>query len=251
MGLAVVAGLSGSSAVLALTVHSWMAASSFALGLWGRASGAPRPVVERRFWTAVAPILLYSFGGGIVVMEGTQRMMVHRGMGETGIVYGALTGAGVVLGLALLVLVRNPEDTSRGGDGGDLVRFQSVAVLAGVGVASAGVLGADRAGWTSADGGACVLIGLVMATVAAYFALDVRRTLQDGDQLRDRKMAPLPAVGVPAGIEITGLETKSLGAGGPDSVPDVQPAPRPAQAGAAKPTVVARGQGKKGRGARR
>jgi Co/Zn/Cd efflux system component len=251
VALAVAAAMTGSSVVLAQSVHALIAASSFSLGLLGLSAGRPGEAGERAFWVSVAPLLLYAFGAGTAVMEGAQRLAAQGAPGKPGTAYAILAGTAVVLAVALIAILRGSSRPREGdADAGQLV-VQIGAVLAGNVVAAVGFGAADRGGWSPGDRAASLAIGIVMAMVAATLALRVRRILCAQDRLRELVVAaaPVPTVAEPTG-GVVALETKSLPIAASAAGVVAEPSPRPVQPGG-KPAVVARGQGKKGHGNRR
>ena len=278
---------SGASAMLSSTVHGLIDLSSLALLLHGlvrhgtaaSAARAPLPASaldrELYFWSFAVAILLYAMGAGVTLHEGADRIWRPQPAMEgaydlmvllAGIAVASAIGwltvqrlqAARAAGLSLWALMRRPGNAAL-----LVVLVQSAAAIAGQALAIAGLTAAHVYGIPGADGAASLAIGLVMAMVAATMAIEVRRVLvvdAVGGKLRpggseaaaaSPALAPAPLAAPMPSTPITAapaLETKSMGA--PATASGTV---RSAAAGtaAAKPQVLARPHGKKGRGKHR
>ena len=180
------AAMTGSAAILAEAVHSIAAAPSQALLLLGlkRAARPPHPrhpmryVRELRFWTSVAPILLYSLGAGVAISEGIGRQQRAQPLTEPSHGY-------VVLVVALLVQAavahRAWRQLQKARDIGHpvatTVALETKAALAGLCAALAGAALSHGLGWSEADALASIAVGLIMGAVAALAALESKALL--------------------------------------------------------------------------
>ncbi len=249
---------SGTSAMLSSTHHSMVDVFCLALLMHGLKAGSSAPAsgpdADRQlyFWGYVCAILIYGMAAGIAMFEGTDRLakpsQVNAAMRET-----ALLALGMALwlgcgwyamqklraapaaGLPLAAVARRPANAA----------LLAVLIVAAGGVAghAAALLGwlGGAQGYRQADAFASLAIGLVLAAVAAAMALEVRRVLGAGQPVMApeiKSMSRLPATA--SNAEVSGAAS----AGGSEAAPAAAAVPAKGQ----KPQVIARHQGKKGRG---
>lgn len=289
----VVLAQSPSSALFSSTAQSLIEASYLGLLLLGMHQAgvsAGRDAGEKAgeraggssyFWSFVVAILLYAMGAGVALHEGVERIAkpfepVRSGF-EVLVLAVAVAAAAAV---CLLASETRPGERSAGEHGAVGSRGHeqaphtallavSMGSVAGQVLALGGILTATSGGDVRSDAMASIAVGLTMAAVAAFMAIEVRRALAEPAiastiaELRpaldegDRVFEELPA----------GLETKSATV---EAVPVVEepwrgevaeaarPSPpatsaaRPARAGdTQKPLVQVRQGGRKGRGKHR
>lgn len=252
----------GSSAALAAAVLALVGASSQALMLYGTrtaaaATGSRHPAtlaMDAYFWSYVVAIALFSMGAGVALIEGVERLKQPRPStgADTGLI--AMAVGWAVLALAawraaqtlaprraegsLLYALRASQDP--------VLITEIVALAAGAlafAVAMAGIAITEMQGWREADGVSALLIGLLLAAVAALLAIEVRRLIAGAaaDETREAQRIIAEAMTTTVPLPLS-LETKSAEA--------TAASPQPAQAGQ-KPQLHARDTGGKGTGKRR
>ena len=188
--------VTGSSAMLSEAIHSLIDTSNQTLLLYGQ-SRANRPADARHpfgyarelyFWSFVVAILLFSLGAGVAIYEGVDKILHPHAVTNPEINYAILGVAllleGISLRSALLAFNESRGSQSilaamRASKDAALITllFEDTAALAGIAIALAGVFAADRFGIAWADGAASIAIGLLLATVAAFVAIEVKSLL--------------------------------------------------------------------------
>jgi len=183
----VAAALTGSGAVLAEFIHSVAAATSQFLALIAirqAMAGPDRPyaLADLRFWSLVAPILIYSLGAGVALNEGTAWLQAPRVLSElpTGLIILAVI---LALQAVLAVAIWRHADPADPVDRPLLLtlRIESIAAVAGPGAALAGLAAAYVFGTVESDALSAVVVGLIMGGVAAMTALETRSLLRGAD----------------------------------------------------------------------
>ena len=184
----------GSSALLASAVQSLIDASNQALLLFGlKRSEVPGSKNQLAFWSFVVGILMFSMGAGVSLYEGAARLARPAPLQQPETGYLVL-GAALLGQIALAAFVLRQFEPERG-DRPLLtalrasrdpsiftVLIETVAALAGLVVALAGMAASDLGGMPQADGWAAIVIGLILGLVAAFFAIEVKGLLT-GDGL--------------------------------------------------------------------
>lgn len=197
----------GSSAMLSSAIHSGIDTSSQALLAYGqhrasRPGDARAPFGYARevyFWSYVAAILLFSIGAGVTIFEGIDKCLTPSTVAHPQTAYAvlivalmlqvislrsALLACGELSGpMSMVATMRAAKDPAL-----ITLLVETVAALIGQTVALAGLVAADQFGAAWADGVASVLIGLVLATVAAVSAIMVKGVLI-GDAADQQVMA--------------------------------------------------------------
>lgn len=189
----IAAAWTGSSAMLAETVHSLVAVCWLALLLDGReqpeAAIGPSPSDRQdkgvNFWIFVVPVLLFAFGAGVSINEGLHGLTGRGAIVEPVLNLFILLGAAAVISLPAWKafegtaspreIISPPacaEDPVM-----DSLRVQSLAALAGLFVAFSGLGLAYGLDVPSADGLAAIGVGLVQIAVAALAAIGLKRVL--------------------------------------------------------------------------
>jgi cation diffusion facilitator family transporter len=192
----VAAALTGSSAMLSEGVHSVVDTGNEVLLLHGLRR-ARLPADERfpfghgkeiYFWSFVVALLLFSVGAGVSFYEGVHHLLHPEPIERPLVNY-------IVLGIAALfesgswtVAYREFREAKgargwlvavhRGKDPTDFaVLFEDTAALAGIAVAFLGVLGQHLTGSATFDGGASIVIGLILAATAFWLARETKGPL--------------------------------------------------------------------------
>ncbi len=192
----VAAALSGSSAMLSEGIHSLVDTGNGGLLLLGirrsgRAADDQHPFgygQELYFWTLVVAILIFALGGGMSVYEGIKHVAHPNPLEDPTLSY-------IVLGLAFAFEATSWGVAMRGlwrakgkrsvwreiRMGKDptawAVVFEDSAALSGLVVAFLGVWLGHRFDQPAFDGGASVVIGLLLAVVAVMLAREAKGLL--------------------------------------------------------------------------
>lgn len=189
----------GSSAMLSEAIHSLIDSSNQGLIYHGiqrsqRPADARHPsgyAKELYFWCFVVGILLFSLGAGVSIYDGIDRALHPQPITNPGVNY-------LVLGVALVVqcvsTVQAMNSFSQVPGGARLmaaaqrakdpalftVLLENLAAIAALVVALVGILLADVGGIAIADGIASIVIGLILAAVAAFMGLEIKSLLLGG-----------------------------------------------------------------------
>ena len=186
----------GSSAMLSEAIHSLVDTSNQGFLLHGieRAARPPHaghPLgygMELYFWSFVVAIMLFSLGAGVSIYEGVDKLSQPHPVSNPEIAYVVL---GVALCLAcvstwqaLKALRKDRDGTSalatlrRSNDPARLtLLLEHLAGLAGLTVAIIGIVATHRFNAEWADGAASIAIGLILAAVAAFLSVEIKRLL--------------------------------------------------------------------------
>jgi cation diffusion facilitator family transporter len=190
------AAFTGSSAMLSEAIHSLVDTANQALLLHGirrarRPADARHPFgygKELYFWSFVVAILLFSLGAGVSVYEGVTKLMSPHPIKDPHINY-AVLGVAIVLesvstwqALTAFNAVRGDERAittlRRSKDPAMFtVLLEDLAALAGLVVAFIGIAAAHLGGLEWADGAASIVIGLILASVAAFLSTEIKSLL--------------------------------------------------------------------------
>lgn len=192
----VAAGFSGSSSMFAEGVHSVIDAGIVALMLVGvnRSEKPPDPrhpfghAQELYYWTNVVALMLFSLGGGMSLLEGGNRLIHPQGPESPYWSYGVLAVSAALGAYSFSVAYRQLRQSEPGKGFYEAIKsskdprsFSVVLVdsadLIGVAVAFAGILGGQLLDSPYPDAIATLLIGLVLAAVAAVLANESRHLL--------------------------------------------------------------------------
>lgn len=190
------AAYTGSSAMLSEAIHSLVDTSNQAL-LFHGIKRAARPADERHpfgyakelyFWSFVVAILLFSLGSGVSIYEGVEKLLHPHPIRNPEVNY-AVLGMAIFLESISTWQALKAFNTTRNGDRAltalrrskdpamFTVLLEDIAALAGLVVAFAGIAAAHLAGLEWADGVASVIIGLILASVAAFLAIEIKSLL--------------------------------------------------------------------------
>jgi cation diffusion facilitator family transporter len=192
----IVAGISGSAAMLSEAIHSTVDTVNDLLLLVGMARSR-RPATEEHpfghgkelyFWTLIVGVLIFGVGGGISFYEGVLHVRNPPHPTDPFWNYVVLAAAAVFEG-ASFVLGWRQFARERGSTpfwrairtSKDPTTFTVVAedavALAGLAIAAAGVFASDKLGIPQLDGVASMLIGLLLAGVAVLLIRESRGLL--------------------------------------------------------------------------
>jgi cation diffusion facilitator family transporter len=216
------AGLTGSSAMQSEAIHSLVCTSSQALLLYG-ARGSARTADQRHpfaatsglyFWSFVVAVLLFAMGAGTSIHEGVHRFGNPHPVANLEVNLAVLAVAFALLGVltwkaihelparhgwqGLVAALRSSKDPVL-----LTVIVETLAALAGLLAALVGISMVHLAGTRAADGTASIVIGLIMAAVAAFMSIKLQ-TLIAGE-----------AAGPAVQAELRSLISAEVGAGKP------------------------------------
>ena len=185
--------MTGSSAMLSEAIHSFVDTSNQALLLHGmkrskRPADAQHPFgysMELYFWSFIVAILLFSLGSGVAIYEGFEKLQNPHPLENVHINYIVLA---IAIGLEGVSTYRAlTEFNAKRGEDGLIAALRSskdpalfaivledLAALAGLLVALAGIVAADKFGMPQADGIASIFIGFILAAVAAFMSIEIR-----------------------------------------------------------------------------
>ena len=186
----------GSSAMLSEGIHSLVDTGNQVLLLYGLKRGA-KPAdaefpfghgKEIYFWSFVVAILIFAVGAGVSIYEGIHHLRHPVEMESAMINYivlgAALIFEGVVWALAMREFTRAKgkwgylEAVKKGKDPSlFVVVFEDSAAMLGLMVAFVGVLLSHEFGYWWADGGASIVIGLIVGGTAIWLAYETKSLL--------------------------------------------------------------------------
>ncbi len=190
------AAFTGSSAMLSEGIHSVVDTGNQVLLLLGlnRSKRLPDPQhpfgygKEVYFWSFVVAILIFGVGAGVSIYEGIRHIQHPEPMQNVLINYLVLAFAFLFEGAAwffafkefskvkgkrgLLQAVRESKDPST-----FVVLFEDSAAMAGIIVAFVGIWLSQMTGLAWLDGGASVVIGLILAGTAWMLAVETKDLL--------------------------------------------------------------------------
>jgi len=192
----VAAAITGSSAMLSEGVHSVVDTGNQALLLYGMRR-AKVPADERfpfgrgkeiYFWSFVVALLVFALGAGVSFYQGVHHVLYPVDVEQPVVNYVVLTFAALFETGTWLVAYRafrakagsrgNVEAVRRGKDPTDFaVLLEDSAALAGIAVAFVGVLLGQLTGDPRFDGGASMIIGLILAATAIWLARETKGLL--------------------------------------------------------------------------
>jgi len=192
----VAASMTGSAAMLSEGIHSLVDTGNQGLLLMGLAK-AKKPADERfpfghgkeiYFWSFVVAILIFAVGAGISIYEGVHHILYPSEMGDPTVAYWVLGLAMLFEFFAWFMAWREFNQTRRGRSYVETVQaakdptlfvvlFEDSAAMLGLVVAFLGVWLGQVTGNPYFDGGASVLIGLILAGTAAWLAWETKSLL--------------------------------------------------------------------------
>lgn len=192
----IVAGITGSSAMLSEGIHSAVDTGNGILLLIGTHL-SERPPSEAHpfghgkelfFWSLIVAVLIFGLGGGVSLFEGIQHMRRPEPLTDPHWNYVVLGAAFVFEGMSFLVALRQFLRERRPGPFWQslasskdpttvTVLAEDAAALAGLLVAAAGIYASHRWNLPVLDGAASVVIGLLLAGVASLLVRESRGLL--------------------------------------------------------------------------
>ena len=179
--------------MLSEAIHSLVDTSNQVLLLVGlkrstRPADAAHPFgysKELYFWSFVVAIVLFSLGAGVSIYEGFHKILDPHAIKHVHIIYIVLSVAFLMEGFAtykafkefnkqrnrtgLISALRQSKDPAL-----FAIILEDMAAMIGIIVAAIGVFIADAFNWPIADGLASIVIGLVLATVAIFMAVEIK-----------------------------------------------------------------------------
>lgn len=192
----VAALFTGSSAMLSEGIHSLVDTGNQVLLLYGL-KRAEKPAdanfpfghgKEIYFWSFIVAILIFAVGAGVSIYEGVHHLRHPVEMESAMVNYMVLGAALIFEGVVWILALR--EFTRAKGKWGFLeavkkskdpsifvVVFEDSAAMLGLLVAFAGVLLSHEFGFWWADGGASILIGLILGGTAIWLAYETKSLL--------------------------------------------------------------------------
>ncbi len=185
-----------SSAMLSEAIHSLVDTSNQALLLYGL-NRARRPADSRHpfgyskelyFWSFVVAVLLFSMGAGVSLYEGIDKLRNPHPISDFWVNYLVLGIAVALEGLSAYKAMTafNSHRGSRGWLAAlraskDAALFtvllEDVAAVTGLLIALLALLCVQFLGWEQADAVASLLIGMLLATVAAFMSVEIKSLL--------------------------------------------------------------------------
>jgi cation diffusion facilitator family transporter len=206
----------GSSAMASEAVHSFVDTGNELLLLYGMHRAARRPDPEHPvgygrelyFWSFIVALLVFALGAGVSLYEGVQHIRHPEPITNPHASYIVLGVAGL-FEIGSWVVSARQFNTKRGSQGfyqafrrskdppSFLVFFEDSAAVIGIAIAAAGTLAAVQLQQPVYDGLASILIGLLLAAVAALLAQE-SKSLLIGERA-DRRLSD-SLLGIAAGV---------------------------------------------------
>ncbi len=192
----VAAALSQSSAMLSEAIHSLVDTSNQALLLYGL-HRSQRPADEHHpfgyskeiyFWSFVVAVLLFSMGAGVSIYEGIAKLRDPHPVSEFWISYTvlgiaiALEGYSAYRAMMAFESYRGTRSwfaALRASKDAALftVLLEDIAAVSGLLIALVALICVQTLGWERADAVASIMIGGILATVAAFMSIEVKGLL--------------------------------------------------------------------------
>ena len=192
----IAAFFTGSSAMLSEGVHSLVDTGNGILLLFGIKLSKNPPDDKHPFgygneiffWSFVVAILIFALGGGIAIYEGVRHILHPRQLANVQWNYVVLILAMIFEGAALRVALKQFNASRRNKpfmralkDSKDsstvAVVVEDTAALLGLMIAFLSVLLGHLSGWPYFDGIGSVLIGVLLVSVAFFFAVECKALL--------------------------------------------------------------------------
>lgn len=192
----IVAGITGSSAMLSEAIHSMVDAGNSVLLLVGTHL-SERPPSEQHpfghgkelyFWSLIVAILIFGFGGGVSIYEGIKHIQYPVALTDPLWSYVVLGAAAVFEGASLRLALRQFRTQTQEKNLWSALRrskdpttftvvAEDTAALAGLLIAAIGVYTSHRWNLPVLDGAASVAIGILLAGVAVLLVRESRGLL--------------------------------------------------------------------------
>ena len=192
----VVAGITGSSAMLSEGIHSSVDTFNGVLLLVGLRLSKRPPSVEHPFghgkelyfWSLIVAVLIFGLGGGVSFYEGIEHIRHPEPLGDPTWNYVVLAAAAVFEGTSFLIALRQFRAQAGGTPFWQAldrskdpttytVLAEDSAALAGLAVAALGIYLGHRFDMPVFDGAASMVIGLLLAGVALLLIAQSRGLL--------------------------------------------------------------------------
>jgi cation diffusion facilitator family transporter len=192
----IVAGITGSSAMLSEGIHSTVDTGNDVLLLVGmkrskRTSDILHPFgygKELYFWSLMVAVLIFGVGGGVSIFEGVQHILDPEPMGDPFWNYVVLGCAAVFEGASFIIALRaflkekgdRPfwRTLHRSKDPATFtVMAEDSAAIAGLAIAAIGIYCSHRFSMPILDGAASLAIGILLAAVASLLIYESRGLL--------------------------------------------------------------------------
>lgn len=191
-----VAGITGSSAMLSEGIHSIVDTGNGVLLLIGLSKSRRKPDAahpfgygkELYFWSLIVAVLIFGAGGGVSFYEGVMHMLHPSPMSDPFWNYVVLGCAAVFEGISFAIAthaflekkgerpfwkaLHRSKDPSV-----FIVMAEDSAALAGLGIAATGIYFSHRLGMPALDGIASIAIGILLAAVAVLLIRETRGLL--------------------------------------------------------------------------
>lgn len=192
----IVAGITGSSAMLSEAIHSTVDAGNSVLLLVGTRL-SERPASEQHpfghgkelyFWSLIVAILIFGLGGGVSIYEGIKHIQRPVALTDPLWSYVVLGAAAMFEGASLWVALHAFRAQTQGQTFWSALRrskdpttftvvAEDAAALAGLLIAAIGVYTSHRWNLPVLDGAASVAIGILLAGVAVLLVRESRGLL--------------------------------------------------------------------------
>jgi len=227
----IAAALTGSAAMLAETIHSVADSGNQALLLLGahrsrRPADARHPFgygMERYFWAFVVAIVLFALGALFSLYEGVHKLLAPEPIQRVAWAYGVLLVALALESASFVVARREIRSVARGrtflrflfaskAPSVPLVFLEDLGALLGLLFAFAGVTGSHWFGWIRADAVATLLVGVLLACIAALLLVRCHRLLVGEAASEEDRQAILAATRSVEGVgRVAACKTLHIG----------------------------------------
>jgi cation diffusion facilitator family transporter len=219
----VVAGITGSSAMLSEGIHSAVDTFNGVLLLVGLRL-SKRPATQEHpfghgkelyFWSLIVAVLIFGLGGGVSFFEGIQHIRHPEPMRDATWNYIVLAAAALFEGTSFFIALKEFRAQARGQPFWQAldrskdpttytVLAEDSAALAGLAVAALGIYFSHSLGMPELDGVASVVIGLLLAGVAVFLIRQARGLLI-GEGIRPETARAIRAIAMEQpGVEDVG-----------------------------------------------
>lgn len=219
----VVAGITGSSAMLSEGIHSAVDTFNGVLLLVGLRL-SKRPATQEHpfghgkelyFWSLIVAVLIFGLGGGVSFFEGVQHIRHPEPMRDPTWNYVVLAAAALFEGTSFFIALKEFRAQARGQPFWQAlerskdpttytVLAEDSAALAGLAVAALGIYFSHSLDMPELDGAASVVIGLLLAGVAVFLVSQARGLLI-GEGIRPETARAIRAIAMEQpGVEDVG-----------------------------------------------
>ncbi|MEH6951820.1 cation diffusion facilitator family transporter [Nitrobacter sp. NHB1] len=188
--------ITGSSSMISEGVHSLVDTGNEALLLYGYSRASLRPDAhhplgygrELYFWSFIVALLLFALGAGVSFYEGILHVAAPTRIENVSVNYIVLACSFLFEGVSWWIALKSFR-ASKGSKPyleaitmskdppSFMVLLEDTAALIGIVIAAAGIWAADHFGIPAIDGAASILIGTVLAVIAALLARESKGLL--------------------------------------------------------------------------